>query len=245
MKPTLTTLNRERASDSVYQNLRECILSQEFQPGERLNVKELAATLGVSLTPVKDAINRLALEGLVAISPRSGTYVTEISSKELAETFELRQALECLAAEKCVERMTEVELGEVEEIVRGLNAPVATSRDRKVHEQLNHEFHNRIVSLSGNRKLIDTYRSLNAHIKIARVHYSREGWEGRIAQERKEHNEMFNALKKRDADRLVRILRTHIERASKALIEDLERNGTTSNGLSRSAAKEREKAEAL
>src|SRR5690606_27845438 len=119
--------------------------------------------------------------------------------------------------------------------------PVTTVDDRKVHERLNHEFHNRIVSLSKNRKLIDTYRSLNAHIKIARVHYSREGWEGRIAQERKEHNQMFTALKKRDAERLVTIVRTHIQRASKSLIEDLERNGNTSRG----EPKELEKAEAV
>lgn len=235
MKSTLTALKRERASDSVYQTLRDCILSQEFQSGERLNVKELATTLGVSLTPVKEAINRLAIEGLVAINPRSGTYVTEISSEELAETFELRMALECLAAEKCVERITDEELREIEELVRGLDGPVRTDRERKVHERRNHEFHDRIVSLSGNRKLIDTYRSLNAHIKIARVHYSREGWEGRIELERKEHNQIFRALRRRDRDGVVRILRTHIQRASQSLIEDLERNGNSSSKLARAA----------
>lgn len=229
MKPTLTALKRERASDSVYQTLRECILARQFQPGERLHVKELAATFGVSPTPVKEAINRLALEGLVAINPRSGTYVTEISAEELAETFELRMALECLAAEKCVERMTEADLREIEKLVEGLNAPVRTRRDRKLHEERNHEFHNRIVALSGNRKLVETYRSLNAHIKIARVHCSREGWEGRLERERREHNEIFQALRKRNGERLVALLRKHIQRAAGSLIEDLERNGNTAH----------------
>ncbi len=229
MKPLLTALKRERASDSVYQTLRECILSQQFQPGERLHVKELAATLGVSLTPVKDAINRLAIEGLVAINPRSGTYVTEISSRDLAETFELRVALECLAAELCVERIEEGELADLEKLVQALNTTVRTDRERKLHEERNHEFHKQIVRIAGNRRLMDMYNSLNAHIQIARVHYSREGWEQRIEQERAEHNEIFKALKRRDAARLVRLLRTHIERAADSLIRDLERTGTSTH----------------
>lgn len=227
MKPVLTALNRMRASDSVYQNLRDCILSQAFHPGERLNVKELAAALNVSLTPVKEAINRLAIEGLVAINPRSGTYVTEISPAELAETFELRVALECLAVEKCAKGLTEDDLLELGRIIEKLNAPVSNERERKVHEQNNYAFHNRIVALSGNQKLIDAYRGLNAHITIARIHYSREGWESRIDREREEHNEIFDALSKRDGQRAVRLLRRHIERASESLIDDLERNGNT------------------
>ena len=224
MKELLTTIKRERASDSVFQTLRDCILTQTFAPGERLNVKELAAKLGVSLTPIKDAVNRLATEGLVEINPRSGTYVTEISAEDVTETFEIRIALECLAAEKCLEKLRRDDLEQFREIIAVLNAPMITERDFALHDRRNVEFHMRMVELSGNRKLIEMYRSLNAHIKIARIHYSREGWESRMEQERKEHNEIFDALEKRDRDKLVQALRRHIQRAAQCLVEDLVRN---------------------
>jgi DNA-binding GntR family transcriptional regulator len=237
MKDFLTTLKRERASDSVFQTLRDGILSQAFVPGERLNVKELAAKLGVSLTPVKDAINRLATEGLVEISPRSGTFVTEIAAEDVSETFEIRIALECLAAEKCLQRMKADDLRQFKEIIADLNKPMVTERDFAMHERRNVEFHTRIVELSGNRKLIEMYRSLNAHIKIARIHYSREGWENRMEQECAEHNEIFQALEKRDRDALVRAVRKHIERASQCLVEDLIRNGNSKKDSEKGEAK--------
>src|SRR5215207_8491481 len=97
-------IQRERASDAVYQILRDSILTHVFEPGERLNVLELAEKLDVSQTPLKEAVNRLAAEGLIEIYPRIGTYVTDISPTVLAETFEIRTALECLAAEKALEK---------------------------------------------------------------------------------------------------------------------------------------------
>ena len=85
-KSELPQINRARASDSVYQILRDSILTQVFKPEERLNVKDLADKLGVSFTPLKEAINRLVAEGLIEINPRSGTYVTGINERDLAET---------------------------------------------------------------------------------------------------------------------------------------------------------------
>ena len=78
MKPKISQVRIERASDSVFQILRESILTQVFRSGERLDIKDLTAKLGVSLTPVRDAINRLAAEGLIEIRPRSGTFVTDL-----------------------------------------------------------------------------------------------------------------------------------------------------------------------
>ena len=81
----LPRVTRERASDSVFEVLRDGILTQVFKPGERLNIPDLAARLDVSLTPVKEALNRLAAEGLVRIRPRSGTFVAELSPEDVAE----------------------------------------------------------------------------------------------------------------------------------------------------------------
>src|SRR5207237_6695976 len=102
----LTKIHRERAVDAVYQALRQAIVSSLMKPGERLNVDELAAKLGVSLTPVRSAIQQLATEGLVDILPRSGTFVASLSIQDVEETFDIRCALEQLAGEKACRNVT-------------------------------------------------------------------------------------------------------------------------------------------
>ena len=216
-------IHRERASDAVYQILRDSILTHVFEPGERLNVLELAEKLDVSQTPLKEAVNRLAAEGLIEIYPRIGTYVTDISPTVLAETFEIRTALECLAAEKALEKLTPDILKRFRQLADDLDRPLNTEKDRALHEQKNSEFHGLLVELSGNRKLVEMYASLHAHIKIARVHYSRQGWESRQAEEKKEHRLILQALESSDLSGLVSTLRQHIGRAAEALISDVKK----------------------
>jgi DNA-binding GntR family transcriptional regulator len=220
MKLKIAQLKIQRASDSVFQILRESILTQVFHPGERLDIKDLTTKLGVSLTPVRDAINRLAAEGLVEIRPRSGTFVTELSADEVADTFDVRMALECLAAEKMMSRNSTQHVGVFRELIADLEKPVTTERERIFHERKNVELHNLIVELSENRKLIDIYRGLNAHIKIARIHYSREGWTQRIEQEKAEHRTILDAIENRDLASLVQDIQDTTPAEKIALVGD-------------------------
>jgi len=229
MKSKISQVRIERASDSVFQILRESILTQVFRAGERLDIKDLTVKLGVSLTPVRDAINRLAAEGLIEIRPRSGTFVSDLSADEVADTFDVRMALECLAAEKMISRISTQHIEVFRELIADLEKPVTSERERIFHERKNVELHNLIVELSGNRKLIDLYRGLNAHIKIARIHYSREGWTQRIEQEKSEHRTILDAIEKRDLASLVQALRQHIQHASVGLVEDIKKSGVRSN----------------
>ncbi|MBI2219746.1 MAG: GntR family transcriptional regulator [Acidobacteria bacterium] len=216
-------VHRERASDAAYQSLLQAIMTQVFLPGERLNVLDLARSLNVSLTPVKEALNKLASEGLVEIRPRSGTFVTDISPEDVAETFELRAALEVVAGEKAMGRLNGDELDRLERMLAILERPMVTEGDRIAHERTNSDFHRYIVERSGNRRLIQLYESLNAHIKIARIHRSHDRWASRLAEEKAEHREIVDALKGRDAGRLRGALMQHIGRAAENLIEDLRR----------------------
>ena len=229
MKSKISQVRIERASDSVFQILRESILTQVFRAGERLDIKDLTVKLGVSLTPVRDAINRLAAEGLIEIRPRSGTFVSDLSADEVADTFDVRMALECLAAEKMISRISTQHIEVFRELIADLEKPVTSERERIFHERKNVELHSLIVELSGNRKLIDLYRGLNAHIKIARIHYSREGWTQRIEQEKAEHRTILDAIEKRDLTSLVQALRQHIRHASVGLVEDIKKSGVRSN----------------
>jgi DNA-binding GntR family transcriptional regulator len=218
---TLPRLPRSRASDSVFDLLREKILGRGFRPGDRLDVRALADQLGVSATPVKDAVTRLAAAGLVEIRPRSGTFVAELAPDAVAETFEIRRALECLAAERVVSRLTPALLARFEAIIEAMERPVASERDRAEHERKNVELHTLLVEASSNRRLAELYCSLNAHLTIARIHSRRRPDDTRLDQERREHRAILEALAARDASALVTALDRHIRRAGGALVGDI------------------------
>lgn len=214
----LARINHQRASDEVYQALRQAILTHVFRPGERLQIPDIAAKLGVSLTPVRQAIQQLAVEGLIEIQPRSGTYVATISAEDIEETFDLRCALECLAAEKAVERITPEQLARMGELAAALALEAQDETALRQHEANNYEFHAILIRASGNKRLAEMHESLKANIQIARVHLA-EGYRGgRFEQERAEHEEIYAALQARDAQRLQAALRQHILRAKQSLI---------------------------
>jgi DNA-binding GntR family transcriptional regulator len=218
-------ISRESVGDAVYQMLRQSILDQTFLPGQRLQLDQLAEKLDVSITPIKDAVNRLATEGLIEVRARSGTFVSSISVDDLAEALEIRCALESHSALTAAQRVSEKDIAELRTLLEAMRAPILTNEDRVHHEQQNREFHQRIVELSGNRRLIDLYNGLNTHITMARVHHASEAWRGRLDQEMREHEEILQHLTNRSGAALAEALRGHITSAATALIEDIRRNG--------------------
>jgi DNA-binding GntR family transcriptional regulator len=221
----LVKIERRRAVDDVHQAIREAILDRRFPPGMRLNVEELASQLGVSLTPVRSAIQLLAADGLVDVHSRSGTFVATLTRRDLEETFDIRCALECLAAEKAVELITEEQIEQARKLLVVLSRPVKTDANRKAHEQANSELHDIIIRSSGNQRLADMYDSLKAHIAMCRLHRIDETWQSRLPQEQREHEEILAALEKRDAKTLAKVLRSHILRARATLLEHTDISG--------------------
>jgi DNA-binding GntR family transcriptional regulator len=217
----LTRLPRLRATDEVYEVLRQRILSSAFKPGERLLVDEISQQLGVSLTPVRGAIQQLAAEGLIEVRPRSGTFVAELTARDLEETSDIRCALECLAAEKAIERVGPKELAEFRRLLERLGRGPRTERERRQHEEDNRHFHRLLLECSGNRRLQEMYESLNAHLQIAHLHSRGRDWAARLPVEQAEHEEIVAALAARDLPRLQRALRVHILRAQHSLADGL------------------------
>ena len=214
-------IQRERAVDSVYQAMRQAIVSCAIKPGERLNVEELSQKFGVSLTPVRGAIQQLATEGLIEIRPRSGTFVANLNVQEVDETFKIRCALECLAAEDAAHRIAPEQLRRLKELLRSLKKKVVTDEDRKTHEKDNSELHLIIVEAAGNRKLREMYHALNAHIKIVRIHAAEANWPVRMQEEQAEHEAIVAALEARDGGTLIAALRKHIYRAKDSMLAAL------------------------
>lgn len=214
-------IQRERAVNSVYQAMRQAIVSCQIEPGERLNVEELAQKFGVSLTPVRGAIQQLATEGLIEIRPRSGTFVASLNRQEVDETFKIRCALECLAGEEAIHKITSVQLRRLRELLRLLKKRVVTEDDRKTHEKDNTELHQIILEAAGNRKLQEMYHALNAHIKIVRIHAGETNWPARMQEEQAEHEAIVSAIEAKDAEALKIALRQHIYRAKDAMLAAL------------------------
>jgi len=227
----LRRLTRKRATDEVYESLREAILTRYFRPGERLQVDEIADKLGVSLTPVRHAVQQLANEGLIEIKPRSGTFVATLSIEDIEATFEVRIALECLAAEKAIERIKPNELARIEDLIEALSQPVMNEESLRKHEKANSELHQLLIDAAGNKRLAEIYNGLNAHLTIARIHAAERNesrnteFGKRFEIEQAEHEEIVAALRARDVARMQSALRAHIARAKSTLMNAWQQQG--------------------
>jgi DNA-binding GntR family transcriptional regulator len=226
MERRLTAIRTERVTDTVYQVLRERIVERQFPPGSKINVDEIARQLDVSRTPVHEALAMLATDGLVEVRPRRGTFVTEFTATDYAETLDIRRALELLACETAVDNATPADIAELRTLVDGMPEVVknasSTAEAARLHDAKNLEFHMKLVGLAGNRRLIALYADLRAHLQIARAHTA-TGWLERVPEETREHREIVDALELRDVAALKTALDAHLRRSAASLIGDISR----------------------
>lgn len=215
---TLATLQVERVTDTVYGLLRDRILNGTYRPGEKLPVDQLAQQLGVSQTPVKGALGQLVAEGLIRMSPRRGTFVTEITERAISESLSIRSALEQLAADTLLDNVTESDVAHLTDLVN----QIATAAAVDEHFLKNMEFHDSLVALSGNQRLTDIYRQLNAHIQMALVHSRSESWQGRMPNETAEHHAILDAITRRDKAALKSAIDQHLAHARTSLLRQLQ-----------------------
>lgn len=218
--PQAFIINQTKISEQVYDYLHGEIVSGRLAPGQRLDLDELVERLKISKMPIKEAIGRLAAEGLLDIQARRGTYVGRVDARDLAETFEVRCALEMLAGELAAARATKADLNQLRQLITQMES----SQDVGQHLELNFQFHGLIVQLSDNRKLIELYHRLRVPIQVAAIHYRSEDWMARVAQEQKEHRTIVRALEQKDAEAVSRAISNHIKRGSASLLEDVGRS---------------------
>jgi GntR family transcriptional regulator, rspAB operon transcriptional repressor len=222
---TLPRIPKTRLNDSVYDIIKKNILSQVFSPGQRLILEEVSQQLGVSMTPLKDALNRLAVEGLVEIVPRQGTYVTSLQWEEIAETFDVRCALEVMAVKFFLKSATDKDLQEISAMVDQLE-DLAKSPDKSAiyqdYVRIDSAMHHRLVELSGNQRLLAAHVREHSHIYMARVRYG--SFEPSLEQAQEEHRLLREAILARDIPRVETVLKHHIQRAKDSLLEDIKRD---------------------
>lgn len=207
-----------RAAEAAYGVIRAGILSGEFARGQRLREEELAERVGVSRTPVREALRRLDAEGLIDFTPNRGARVTAWSGRELEDLYEARALLEGYGARLAAARITTEELDELALIAEKM-AALAEIDPKPADEltTLNGRFHRTIVQASRNSQLDSLVRGLMDVPLIYRTfqRYSPE----RMRAAQFHHNELVNALRARDGEWAESVMRAHILAARTTAIE--------------------------
>ncbi len=206
---------REIVSDALRQAIRDGILP----PGERLMEIPLAEELGVSRTPIREAIRILEQEGLIVMIPRRGTYVADMSLKDVTEVFELRSILEELAAELAAERITNEEIEALEQhLVEIGNYMNENNLDNVVQADI--LFHEILYKASRNDRLVEMINNLREQtLRFRTLSMSQTG---RLAKTWDEHRQLVEAISDRDVERARQIARIHMEESEKTLLEGMQ-----------------------
>ncbi len=205
----------------VAERLRLLIDSGGLAPGTRLNENELCQNMGVSRTPLREAIRSLATEGLVELQPNRGAIVSVVSQEDVTEILPIMASLEGLGGRLAAVHMRTDQIKQIRQIH---NQMVTHYQNNEVTEyfETNRLIHELITEGSGNQTLVDTINSLSAKVRRARfsAQMTRESWAKVVS----EHEEMVTALEARDPDRLEAILIQHVETKRTTILCSLQRS---------------------
>jgi len=219
------TISHQQINEQIYELLLSKIVAQEFTPGQKLqSVEEIASALGVSRTPVKDAINRLAVEGLLTIVPRKGTFVADVTPEGLKELYDVRLMMELHAAELTIDRITGEDMAKLEQLLLSCRKFVDGDHytDYEAFLELDTDFHRSLFELAGNSLLLKLYEGINLHLQVVRAYQKAPGVAAGAAATQAEHTAILAALKARDVKALQNALTVHITNREKQLTGALE-----------------------
>lgn len=209
--------------DVVFNTLRQAILTGELKPGERLLEIHLADKLGVSRTPVREAIRQLEQEGLVVMMPRKGAQVAHITEKSMSDVLEIRLALDEFAAELACERITDDELQELEGACKAFEKAIATGDIRNI-TTADINFHNIIFTSCRNPRLSQIVNNLAEQMYRYRFEYIKDasGWQSLIT----EHRMITDAISKRDVNMAKSAIHVHIKNQENSIIRLIRRDNS-------------------
>ena len=204
--------------DVVFNALRQAILKGELEPGERLMEIQLAERLGVSRTPIREAIRKLELEGLVLMIPRKGAEVAEISEKSLREVLEVRRSLEELAIELACQRITPEELTALEEAENRFARAVEDGEVMAIAES-DENYHELIYQATANDRLVQILNNLREQMYRYRLEYIKDEDRRQILVV--EHEHILRAVRRRDIADAKSAVREHIDNQQLTITKNL------------------------
>lgn len=204
--------------DVVFNTLRQAILRGELKPGERLLEIHLANKLGVSRTPIREAIRKLELENLVVMVPRKGAVVAEITEKSLRDVLEVRRALEALAVKLACEKIQKQEIEELKEAAIEFETALKTG-DVTVYAEADVKFHDIIYRTTDNQRLIQLLYNLREQMYRYRVEYLKREDSHEILLT--EHQHIIRMLELRNVDQAVEAVCAHIDNQVTAVADTI------------------------
>lgn len=204
----------------IFETLRNAIITGELKPGERLMEVQLAEKMGVSRTPVREAIRKLELEGLVEMLPRKGAHVADLSIKDIMDVLEVRASLDGLATALAAERIKPEQVKELKHVqTQFLQYVEKQNLQGTIKKDV--EFHDIIYRCSGNEKLIQIANNLREQVYRFRVIYLKDYISPKEIV--KEHAEILEAVTERDMEKARRIAEEHIKNQEKAFLKALKK----------------------
>lgn len=208
-KATTTKRGEDSApslAENVYQSLSAWIRDGVYNPGDRIRESVVSAELGVSRTPVREALRRLQSERRVTMEPQRGAVVAELDRHEVVELYQLRQQLEGIAARFAAQHASPAEIAEMERI---LDKSVAAAQDPRLLNQINWEFHKAIYSAAHNRFLLRSIAAIYDEMALLKgLKYIPDG---RAAELHMEHLRILDAIRQRDPEAADAAAQDHIE----------------------------------
>lgn len=208
-------------NEKIYNLIKERITHVEYPPGFQINIRKLQVELGVSNSPIKDALFRLAGEGLVEITSRKGTFVKDISEKDLYEIEVFRTILEIGAVDLIAKTITDKQLSRLKDLYKETLIPEEEFEYANFMEKDN-RFHFEIIKMTNNQRLVDVYKQLNAHVHITRFQYARNRKKP-LPGTHEDHRHILMALKRKDPERAKKAIQSHRVKARDAFLENMKK----------------------
>ncbi len=200
--------------DVVFNTLREAILKGDLKPGERLMELQLASKLGVSRTPIREAIRMLEQEGLAVTVPRKGAEVAKMTLKDMEDVLEIRDTLDELAARVACSRISEEQLERLKQIKKQFEDSLQTKDVKKI-AQADVKFHDVIYEATGNPKLVNLLNNLREQIYRYRIEYLKDA--SSYPTLIKEHEAILEALQSRDEEKVTYAMHEHVRNQATAV----------------------------
>ena len=202
--------------EATFQKLRSLLVEGLIPPGSKLNERELAESLHVSRTPIREAIKRLAADGLVELIANRGAIAIELSHADVINTVDVIAQLEGYSGELAAQRISNTALSELEALQYEMMASYAR-RDLSSYYQLNLRIHQLISQAANNSVLTQLFSQANARIEALRFRSNQNGvkWERAV----EEHQEMIDALKARDSERMRKVMILHVMNKRDVVLE--------------------------
>ncbi len=198
----------------IVDTLREMIMTGELKEGDKINENELCTSMGISKTPLREALRVLGAEGVIRLVPNHGSFVTKPTIEEIKEMFEVMSVLEGVCARTASEKMSDKDFSRLELLHAKLEENFKY-RDQKKYIRYNNQYHSLVQELAGNRTLNHIVNGLRQKILLYR--FQSLNLPGRFEQSIKEHRELLEAFRNRDREKAETLMRSHLKNQCDAL----------------------------